>query len=383
MIYLNNAATSWPKPEVVYQAADAHLRRLSGSVNRGASEAALLAGRAILETRERLAGFFSIREPEQIVFTANATEAINLALQGLLNAGDHVVISSMEHNALVRPLFALKDRGVTFTVVECYPDGILNPLAVEQAIESRTRLICLVHASNVCGTIMPINEVGEIARRHKLQYLVDTAQTAGEIPVDVETAAVTLLAFTGHKGLMGAPGSGGLYIRYPDTVRPLLYGGTGSKSELFSQPDLLPDKYESGTLNAPVIAALGAGIKFIQETGLGQIRRHTRELTILLLEGLLSIPGVTVYGNRDVEAMVPVISINIHGISPGEASTWLADHHDIVTRAGLHCAPLAHRTMGTLDSGTLRLSPGFFTTAAEIKQTVAAVKELVELIENE
>ncbi|NLW06661.1 MAG: aminotransferase class V-fold PLP-dependent enzyme, partial [Clostridia bacterium] len=362
--------------------ADAYLRGLSGSVNRGAGENALMAGRAILETRELVANFFAVKEPEQIVFTANATEAINLALQGLLVSGDHVVISSMEHNAVVRPLYALKDRGVRFTIVTAGPDGILNPLAIEQAIEPRTRLICLNHASNVCGTIMPINEVGEIARRHKLQYLVDSSQTAGEIPINVETAGITLLAFTGHKGLLGPPGSGGLYIRDPEQVKPLLYGGTGSRSELLSQPEILPDKYESGTLNAPAIAALGAGIKYIQQKGLEQIRRHTQELTASLLEGLLALPGVTVYGRRDASKMVPVISINIAGISAGEASTWLADHYDIITRAGLHCAPLAHRTIGTLDKGTLRLSPGVFTTAAEIEKTIAAVKELRELVKN-
>jgi selenocysteine lyase/cysteine desulfurase len=271
---------------------------------------------------------------------------------------------------------------VRFTIVAASPDGTLNPLSIEQAIESRTRLICLNHASNVCGTITPVNEVGEIARRYKLQYLVDTSQTAGEIPVDVETAAITLLAFTGHKGLLGPPGSGGLYIRYPEQVKPLLYGGTGSRSELFSQPDILPDKYESGTLNAPAIAALGAGIKYIQQKGLEQVRRHTQELTALLLEGLLALPGVTVYGCRNAAQMVPVISLNIAGMSAGEASTWLADHYDIITRAGLHCAPLAHRTIGTLDQGTLRLSPGVFTTAPEIEKTIAAIKELLELIKN-
>lgn len=380
MIYLNNAATSWPKPEVVYQTADARLRQLSGSVNRGGNKGALDAGRVVLETRELLAALFGIREPEQIVFTVNATAALNLALQGLLEPGDHVIISSMEHNAVVRPLYALKNKGVEFTIVNCAADGTLDPLAVEKAIQSRTRLICLTHASNVTGTIMPIHEVGEIARRHHLQYLVDTAQTAGEISVDVETAGITLLAFTGHKGLMGPPGTGGLYIRYPDTIRPLIYGGTGSSSELFTQPEIMPDKFESGTINAPAIAALGAGVRFIQETGLEKIRRHTRELTGQLLEGLQQIPEVTVYGPAEPERRVPVISINIRGISAGEASAWLADHYEIATRSGLHCAPLAHQTTGTLTTGTLRLSPGYFNTPAEIETTLAAVRELVGVL---
>ncbi|QGP93835.1 Cysteine desulfurase SufS [Neomoorella glycerini] len=380
MIYLNNAATSWPKPEAVYQTADAWLRQLSGSVNRGANKAALDAGLAVMETRELLAAFFGIREPEQIIFTPNATTALNLALQGLLAPGDHVVISSMEHNAVTRPLYALQNRGVDFTIVNCAADGTINPLAVEEAITPRTRLICLTHASNVTGTIMPVDEVGEIARRHHLQYLVDTAQTAGEIPVDVETAGITLLAFTGHKGLMGPPGTGGLYIRYPDTIRPLIYGGTGSGSESLAQPEILPDKFESGTINAPAIAALGAGVSFIQETGLAEIRRHTMELTALLLEGLRQVPEVTVYGPGEPARQVPVVSVNIRGMSAGEAGAWLADHYEIVTRSGLHCAPLAHQTIGTLATGTLRLSPGYFNTAAEIEATLAAVQELVGVL---
>lgn len=380
MIYLNNAATSWPKPEAVYQAADTWLRHLSGSVNRGANQAALEAGQAVLATRERLAAFFGIRETEQVVFTASATAALNLALQGLLGPGDHVVISSMEHNAVVRPLYALRDRGVEFTIVDCAADGTLDPAAVASALRPRTRLICLTHASNVTGTIMPIHKVGEIARRHRLQYLVDTAQTAGEVPLDVEAAGITLLAFTGHKGLQGPPGTGGLYIRYPETIRPLIYGGTGSNSELLTQPELLPDKYESGTINAPAIAALGAGVKFIQDTGLDRIRRHNCDLTALLLEGLRSIPAVTVYGPAEAERRVPVVSLNIQGISAGEAAAWLAEHHEIVTRTGLHCAPLAHRTIGTLATGTLRLSPGYFNTPAEIEATLAAVRELVGVL---
>ncbi|WP_338835269.1 aminotransferase class V-fold PLP-dependent enzyme [Neomoorella thermoacetica] len=383
MIYLNNAATSWPKPETVYQAHDAYLRHLSGSVNRGAGGASLDAGRAVLETRELLADFFNIREPEQVIFTANATEALNLALQGLLEPGDHVVISSLEHNAVARPLHTLQDKGVEYTIVSCDARGRLNPLDVERAIGPRTRLICLTHASNVTGTILPVNEVGEIAQRHHLQYLVDTAQTAGEIPVDVEAAGITLLAFTGHKGLLGPPGTGGLYIRYPDTVRPLIYGGTGSRSELLTQPEVLPDKYESGTVNAPAIAALGAGVRFIRETGLDNIRRHTMELTARLLEGLRRLPGVTLYGPQDSGERVPVVSLNIRGLSPGEASAWLADHYDIVTRPGLHCAPLAHQTIGTLKTGTLRLSPGFFNTAAEIDAALAAIKELMEVMQGE
>ncbi|MGI9862127.1 aminotransferase class V-fold PLP-dependent enzyme [Moorella naiadis] len=383
MIYLNNAATSWPKPEVVYQTHDAHLRHLSGSINRGAGGASLDVDRAVLETRELVADFFNIQEPEQIIFAPNATEALNLALQGLLAAGDHVIISSLEHNAVARPLYALHARGVEYTIVNCDPSGRLNPLDVERAIVPRTRLICLTQASNVTGTILPVNEVGEIARKRHLQYLIDTAQTAGEIPVDVEAAGITLLAFTGHKGLLGPPGTGGLYIRYPETIRPLIFGGTGSRSELLTQPEILPDKYESGTINAPAIAALGAGIRFIQEIGLDNIRHHTMGLTARLLEGLRRLPEVILYGPLEAGERVPVVSLNIRGLYPGEASAWLAEHYNLVTRSGLHCAPLAHRTIGTLQTGTLRLSPGFFTTPGEIDATLAAITELVGVMLDE
>lgn len=383
MIYLNNAATSWPKPETVYQTMDIHLRGLKGSVNRGTNIEALTSARAVFETRELLAAFFGIRKPERVVFTANATEALNIALQGILNPGDHAVLSSMEHNAVARPMFAMQNKGVDFTIVDCSPDGELDPLAVAEAIKPRTKLICLTHASNVSGSIMPVYEVGEIARRNNLEYLVDAAQTAGKIPIDVESAGITLLAFTGHKGLFGPPGTGGLYIGNPENVRPLIYGGTGSSSELFDQPKTMPDRFESGTLNAPAVAALGAGIKYIMEIGLSEITRHNREITAILLEGLQSIPGVVVHGCKEVEEMVPVLSVTVEGISPGEASLWLAENYGIVTRSGLHCAPLAHRTLNTIDTGTLRFSPGYFNTREQMRQTVAAVKELVELTAND
>lgn len=381
MIYLNNAATSWPKPEAVYRIADQYLRCLTGSPGRGTHEAALAAGRALLESRELLADLFGINEPEKIVFTSNATEALNLAIRGLLKPGDHVVISSMEHNSVARPLFALQTQGVEVTIIDCAPVGTLHPAAVERALRPNTKLICLTHASNVTGTILPIEEVGAIARRHKIYFMVDAAQTAGEVPLNVEEARIDLLVFTGHKGLFGPPGTGGLYLRHPEVVAPLKYGGTGSQSELLSQPEIMPDKFESGTLNSPGIAALGAGVKFILETGLEAIRKHTRELTAMLLEGLKELPDVTIYGPPDVATRVPVISLNVKGISPGEASAWLAAKYDIVTRSGLHCAPLAHKTIGTLETGTLRLSPGFFNTAEEVEQVIEALRELVREVQ--
>jgi cysteine desulfurase family protein len=378
LIYLNNAATSWPKPEAVYRTADQYLRCLRGSPGRGGYGEALAAGRAVLETRELLARLFGIAAPEKIVFTANATEALNLVIRGFLEPGDHVIMSSMEHNSVARLLFVLQQEGVDVSIINCAADGTLDLTAVEGIIRSRTRLICLTHASNVTGTIMPISELGAIAGRHKIYFLVDAAQTAGEIPLDIDGAQIDFLAFTGHKGLFGPPGTGGLYLRYPEIISPLQYGGTGSQSELLSQPQMMPDRFESGTLNAPGIAALGAGVKFILETGLEAIRGHARELTAMFMEGLKELPGITIYGPADISRRLPVISLNMKGISPGEASTWLAAKYDIVTRSGLHCAPLAHKTIGTIKTGTLRFSLSFFNTAYEVRQTVAALQELAQ-----
>lgn len=380
LVYLNNAATSWPKPEVVYRVADKYLRSPSGTPGRVSHEGDLAVGRSLLETRELLAALFGTEKPENIVFTANATEGLNLVIMGLLEPGDHVVASSMEHNSVARPLYALQEKGVEVSVVECGSDGALDPDAVKRAITARTKLICLTHASNVTGTIMPIDSVGLIAKEHGAYFLVDAAQTAGEIPINVERSYIDFLVFTGHKGLFGPPGTGGVYLRRPEVVRPLKYGGTGSRSELLIQPQILPDRFESGTLNFPGIAGLGAGVKFILKTGLDVIRKHNQELTAMLLDGLKTIPGVITYGPNDVAGRVPVISINIKGVSPGEAGTWLAHRYGVVTRSGLHCAPLAHKTIGTLKTGTLRLSMSFFNTSDDVDLALKALRELVREI---
>lgn len=383
MIYLNNAATSWPKPESVYQAADQALRCFNESPGRASNHQGQLASpeRALLEARELLAQLFNIGQPENIVFTANATEALNTVIRGLLGPGDHMVISSMEHNSVARPAWALKASGVEVTIAECAPDGSLDPKVLEACLRPQTKLVALTHASNVTGTIMPVAEVGEMLAQHKPKplFLVDAAQTAGELPIDVEAANIDFLAFTGHKALFGPPGTGGLYLRHPEAVKPLKYGGTGTQSELTTQPPFLPDKFESGTPNAPGIAALAAGVKFVCQVGIEAIRRQGEELTGLLLEGLQTIPEVTVYGPKDPARQVPVVSINLVGLSAGEAAAWLAEKYEIITRSGLHCAPLAHRTIGTLEQGTLRLSLGFFNRPAEIRTLLSALRELVQI----
>ncbi|MGE5454691.1 MAG: aminotransferase class V-fold PLP-dependent enzyme [Methylocystaceae bacterium] len=380
VIYMDNAATTWPKPEVVYQAIDNFNRNLGANPGRGSHKRTLEAGMVLLDTREALARLFNIADSCQIVYTANVTEALNLGIKGLLQRGDHVITTSMEHNSVARPLYSLQAQGVIkLTIVSCRPDGTLNPHDIQAAIQSNTRLIVMMHASNLTGTIMPIKEVGNIARQHGIPFMVDSAQTAGVLPIDVEKDAIDLLAFTGHKGLLGPQGTGGLYIQPGIELRHLKEGGTGSFSDLLEQPTVLPDRYESGTQNGPGIAGLGAGVNYILERGLLNIRAHEQHLTNLLLNGLAQIPEVIIYGPRNIELQTAVVSINIAGMDCGELSMYLDHEYGIITRSGLHCTPLAHRTIGTLDLGTCRLSPGLFSTETDIEKVIKAVHTIARL----
>jgi cysteine desulfurase family protein len=376
-IYLDNAATSWPKPEAVYQAIDHYNRRVGASPGRGSHSRTIAAGQLVLNTREKLAELFNIKDSSRIIFTENVTMAINIGLKGLLEPGDHVVISSMEHNAVARPIHALKDSGVIdLTIIQCAADGSLDPCLVEQAITEKTRLVCLLHASNLTGTIMPIDDVGEIAYDNGVLFMVDAAQTAGVLPLDVEEQRIDMLAFTGHKGLLGPQGTGGLYIRPDLKIRPFIEGGTGSLSEQIYQPDFMPDKLESGTPNTPGIAGLGAGVEFIQQTGIESICRHEQELTDMLIEGLRDIDGVILYGPQDSKRQTAVVSFNIEEMDCGGVSMLLDQKYGILCRSGLHCAPLAHRTLGTLKSGACRISAGIYNTKEEIDKLVRAVYEI-------
>lgn len=373
MIYLDNAATSWPKPESVCEVMTRCLREYGANPGRGGHRLSLQAGRALLETRELVAELFGVKDSAQIVFTLNVTEALNLAIKGVTKPGDHILISGMEHNAVARPAFSLAEKGIETTVIPCSPEGLINPADVANNIRENTKLICVNHASNVTGTIQPINQIGKIARERGVLFLVDCAQTAGVYPIDVNKSQIDLLAFTGHKGLLGPQGTGGLYIREGVDVTPLKQGGTGSHSELMYQPEVMPDKFESGTPNTVGLVGLGAGIKFILEEGMETIRRHEQMLTKELLRGLREREGVTLYGPQDIEQQTAVVSLNINGQEANEVSFILDQVFDIATRAGLHCAPLAHQTIGTLETGTVRLSPGYFNTLEEIKTVLDAL----------
>ncbi|MCS7286773.1 MAG: aminotransferase class V-fold PLP-dependent enzyme [Anaerolineae bacterium] len=379
IIYLDNAATSFPKPPQVVEAIVRFLTRVGANPGRSGHRLSVEAGRIVYETREALAELFGISDPLRIVFGHNATEMLNLVLTGFLRPGDHVITSSMEHNSVMRPLRALEKNGVEISVLKCSPEGLLDPVDLERAIRPSTRLIVLNHASNVTGTILPVREAGKLARQYGAYLLVDAAQTAGAHPIDVEADGIDFLAFTGHKSLLGPTGTGGLYIgpRVPlEELKPLKRGGTGSRSELEEQPDFLPDKYESGTLNAAGLAGLGAGVRFILERGVEEIRCHELRLTALLLEGLSSIERVRLYGPSDLSLRIGIVSFNVEGLEPSDVAFALDEEFGIMCRPGLHCAPSAHRTMGTFPKGTVRFSIGFFNTVEEVEKAIEAIKKI-------
>ncbi|MEN6326702.1 MAG: aminotransferase class V-fold PLP-dependent enzyme [Syntrophomonas sp.] len=378
IVYMDNAATSYPKPEVVYDAINDFNRNLGGNPGRGSNQQTLKAGSIMLQAREALARLFNINDSLRIAFTLNITEALNTGLKGILRPGDHVITTSMEHNAVARPLYVLANQGIEWTTVQCASDGSLDPQEINKAIKSNTRLICMLHASNVIGTIMPIGEVGKIARENHILFMVDTAQTAGILSIDVVRDNIDVLTFTCHKGLMGSQGTGGIYIGPGLIIKPLKEGGTGSLSEFLEQPQVMPDLLESGTPNTPGIAGLLAGVEFIAATGQETIRSHECNLTDQLVRGLKEIKGVTVYGPGDSAQQTAVVAFNIEGIDCGDVCMRLDYEYGIVTRSGLHCAPLAHQTMGTLELGACRLSPGFFTTSDEIDKVLKAIYNIAK-----
>jgi len=381
MIYFDNAATSWPKPPGVTEAMLHFMQDVGANPGRSGHRLSIEAGRIVYSAREAVAELVNAPDPLRVVFGPNVTEALNLALSGLLQPGDHIITSSMEHNSMMRPLRALERRGVRVTVVQCTKEGFLAPGDVEAAIQPSTGMIALNHASNVVGTLLPIAEVGHIARRHGLLFLVDAAQTAGAYPIDVQADGIDLLAFTGHKSLYGPMGTGGLVIGERVEVvqlEPLKRGGTGSHSEYEEQPGFLPDKLESGTVNAVGLAGLAAGIRWIRERGVEAIRDHEVELTQRLIAGLSDIPAVTVYGGLDATRQTATVSFNIQGMEPSEVGLRLDEEYGIMCRVGLHCAPLAHRTVGTFPVGTVRFGLGAFNTLQEVDAALHAVRELAK-----
>ena len=377
VIYFDNAATSWPKPEGVYTAAEKYLRNGGASPGRSSYTRAIQADRLVFETRERVASFLGAARPEEIIFTLNATDSLNMALKGILEPGDHVVFTSLEHNSVIRPLSSLCRQGmVTATMVPCASSGILEVQEIVKALNARTKLIVCTHASNVLGRVLPVKEVSRLAWENGVYFLLDAAQTAGSLPLNLQEIKPHLAAFTGHKGLLGPPGVGLLYVRQGVKIKPWREGGTGSKSEDERQPEMMPDYLEAGTMNAPGLAGLNEGIKFIQKIGVSAIARHEQKLTRILLAGLREIKGVKVYNAEGSYPSTAVVSFVLEGLDCGEVGYLLEHVYGIMCRTGLHCAPNAHRTLGTFPQGTIRFSLGYFNQEEEVEHALQAIREI-------
>jgi cysteine desulfurase / selenocysteine lyase len=377
-IYLDNAASSHPKPERVYRAVDEVLRNLGANPGRAGHGLARKASLHIAQTRRLLAELFEIPHPERVVFTANATEALNKGLKGLLNPGDQVITSSMEHNSVIRPLRQMERQGIEVALVTADERGEIKTQDFKKALRKNSRLIVMTHASNVTGGLMPIVEASQLAHEEGLLFMVDAAQTAGLVPISVARTGIDLLAVPGHKGLMGPQGTGFLYVGPEVKLRTIMEGGTGSQSELETQPEIWPDCMESGTLNTPGIAGLGGGVSFILEQGFEEIQKREKALGQQIWEGLKKIPSVRVYGPKSPEFRTAVVSFNIEGINPQTVASILDMAYDIAVRPGLHCASLAHRSLGTFPEGTVRVSPGFFTREEDIDCFLGAVAEIAK-----
>lgn len=376
-IYLDNAATSWPKPTGVIEAMERCMREASANPGRGSHEMALKASRVLFEGRKTLAKLFRVKNPNDIAFTLNTTYALNMAIQGLMKPGDHVVTTMLEHNSVRRPLEALRRRiGIDITYVETNAHGVVDLQRLKEVIRPETKLIAITHSSNLIGTIQPIADIGAIAKGKGVRLLVDAAQSAGTLELDVEAMGIDLLAFPGHKGLLGPQGTGGLYIHPDLDLEPLLSGGTGSSSESPEQPLARPDRYEAGTPNTVGIAGLTAGAKFVLAETPARIHRREQELTRRLMAELAEVRGVRLLGPGPEVERTAIVSFLVEGIDPSESAFLLDREYGIAVRAGYHCTPLGHQTAGTTETGAVRASPGYFTTESDIVSLVEAVRDL-------
>ena len=403
IIYLDNAATSFPKPVQVQEAMIHYLSQVGANPGRSGHQLAVEAANIVQNTRDQIGKLLHVKDVSRIVFTLNVTESLNTIIHGFLNQGDHVITTAMEHNSVMRPLKFLEENHlISLSIVPCDRKGFLDMDALGKAIHSKTALVIVNHASNVCGTIQDLRTVRSVIG--EIPMLVDAAQTAGCYPIDVEDERIDFLAFTGHKGLMGPQGTGGFYIRDGLSVRPLKRGGTGSISEKMAQPDFLPDALESGTQNNVGLAGLGAGVAFLLQEGIHKVREHEKALTVALLDELYDVQGLTIYGPLKADQQTATVSFTFDSLMPSdddpgftgcgsinlawmeagmptnEAGDMLDAEYDILVRSGVHCAPLAHQTLGTYPEGTIRVSFGYFNTLEDVYDTARAIRKIASFV---
>jgi len=379
-IYLDNASTSFPKAPTVATAMSDYITNRGININRGSYALAYDVEDIIYTTRQRLNTLFNGHDPSHVIFTQNVTMSLNIVIKGLLKAGDHVLVSSMEHNAVMRPLTQLLDKDITFDTIPCDSTGYIQMESIEPLIRPNTVALIINHASNVCGTIQPLESIGPICKAHNLQFIVDTAQTAGVIPIDVKACHIDALCFTGHKGLLGPQGIGGIILtkEMAQTLTPLIAGGTGSFSHLETMPTHMPDAFEAGTLNLPGIIGLNEGLSYIESQGMENIHNHELALTQAFLEGLQSIDVVNIIGKQDIQDRTAVVSITIDSMDPASIAYELESTYHIMTRVGLHCAPRAHQTLGTYPEGTVRFSFGYANTHEDVESALSALHRILK-----
>lgn len=375
MIYFDNAATTIQKPKQVVEAVTQALCSM-GNAGRGAHNASMGASRMLFDTRKKLAELFGGNNPAQVVFTSNSTESLNMALKGLLNPWDHVITTQLEHNSVLRPLYELEDKGVELTILNSDAKGRICYEDFEKEIKKNTKMIVCTHGSNLTGNLTDIRRVGEIARSHGLLFVVDASQTAGVFPIHVEEMKIDVLCFTGHKGLLGPQGTGGMYVREGVVIRPLKTGGSGVQTYSRTHPSQMPTALEAGTLNAHGLAGLDAALDYLKDTGIDVIRKKEQELMWYFYQKVLEIPGITVYGDFDSQERCPMVSLNVKDYDSSEVSDFLFTEYGISTRPGAHCAPLMHQAMGTEKQGAVRFSFSHYNTIEEIDIAVQALKEL-------
>ena len=377
MIYMDNAATTMHKPQEVIDAVVMAMSSM-GNAGRGVNEASLSASRIIYDTREKLCRLFGAEDPRQIVFTPNSTESLNIAIKGILNPGDHVIATMLEHNSVLRPLYEMEKKGVRLTIVKSDQNGRFHLKDIEDAIAEDTKMIVCTNGSNLTGNYVDPEPVGTLARERGIVFVVDASQTAGIFPIDMVRQHISVVCFTGHKGLMGPQGTGGLCIREGVEIRPWKVGGSGVQSYSRTQPEEYPTRLEAGTLNSHGIMGLSAALDFIRDTGVEAIGRHERDLMRRFYDGVSAIEGVTVYGDFSREERGAIVALNIRDYDSGEIADALSQSYDIATRPGAHCAPRMHQALGTVEQGAVRFSFSWYNTREEVDAAVAAVRELAE-----